>query len=157
MSKGYIINQRGWFVARENFKTHKLEYLHHKTDHWYLEGCQGYGCKAEALERADRYQGEDCYMFIIGPSYGRYRISSKRESQRSVQPLNTRLARLMLMDRVATEDDVPELKRLLREFVMSHGVWCFSSQRKAREFIMMIGKYDVLTDAELARLMYERD
>ena len=153
MSAKAVINQGVWYVARENFKTHKLEYLDNERDLFYVEGVVGYTSKAEALVRVDKFVGDKSYMFIVGPQYGRYKITEARPAQR--QSLNTQLLRFEYLDKVATPETVDELRRMLRDFALAQGVWQFSNIPKTKAFVGLLEKHGSLTDKELAWLVYD--
>ena len=155
----YTINQKAWYVARVNFKTHKVEYLDNDRDVFYCEGVKGYATKAEAHQRADRYQGDLRNVFIQGPNYGRYRLEDRRSMYQ--KSFNTTLARFKIMDRFvfqATENQdelAAELRKMLHDFAISNGIWQFSGLSKMKDFIDLCSKYGALSDAEMVRLIYE--
>ena len=155
----YTINQKAWYVARVNFKTHKVEYLDNDRDIFYCEGVKGYATKAEAHQRADRYQGDLRNVFIQGPYYGRYRLDDRRSMYQ--KSFNTTLARFKIMDRFvfqATENQdelAAELRKMLHDFAIINGIRQLSSLSKMEDFIELCSKYGALGDAEMVRLIYE--
>lgn len=151
----YLINQRAWYVARENYKNHTVEYLDDKRDVFYVEGVQGYPTKAEAQMRADNFQGDKRGVFLIGPNYGRYNLTDNRANPR--KSFNVQLTRLQLMDRVATPETVDELRQMIRDFALTHGVWCMSNISLTRDLLTLVRKYNAITDAELVNLVYDTE
>lgn len=151
----FYINQKAWFVARDNFKNHTIEYLDHDRDVFYLEGVAGYATKAEAYQRLDKYRGSLIGVFVQGPNYGRYSIQSR--SVLVHQSFNTFICRLQIMDKMVAQDkgDAEELRRTLHDFAIAEGIWSFSGLPKMKEFLMLCCKYDALSEKELARLIYD--
>ena len=155
---GFHVNQRAWFVARENYAKHVVEYLDDLEDSFLIEGVGGYATKEEAHKRVDRYKGDKRGLFLIGPKYGRYHLGDKRPAQKN--HLNTKLARFEILDRIAEregarDNEIESLRRLLKEFVIANGIWSFSNQQKTKDFLHLCRKYNALSDAELRKAVYE--
>ena len=158
MTEKFVYNQAAWFVARDNFKNHTIEYLDNERDVFYVEGVTGYTTKEEARERAERYKGDVRGLFIMGPKYGRYRILDARRPGR--KPKNIQLARFEMFDRMNERNPTPEaaeeLRSMIRSFIKEEGIWCMSNLPKTRDLVSLILKYQVLTDAELVKVIYAR-
>ena len=154
----FHINQKAWFVARENYAKHVVEYLDDIKDSFLVRGVPGYATKQEAHERVERFKGDHRGLFIIGPKYGRYHLGGKRSPQRPHK--NTQLARFEILDRIAEregarEGEIESLRGILKDFVLTHGIWSFSNIQKTKDFLHLCRKYNVLIDAELARVVYD--
>lgn len=154
----FQLNQKAWFVARENFKNHTVEYLDDQHDVFYIKGVKGYATKTEAHERVDRYKGDTRGLFIVGPKYGRYNITDQRPDARHRQ--NTHLLRFEIMDRMieregASAEVVEELRGLLKNFALTNGILCFSNLQKTKDFLNLLKKYNVLTKDELRKALYD--
>lgn len=155
---GFHVNQRVWFVARENYVKHVVEYLDDVKDSFLIQGVPGYATKQEAHKRVDRYKGDKRGLFLIGPKYGRYHLGDKRSAQRRHH--NTQLARFEILDRIAEregarDNEIESLRSILKDFVLTHGVWSFSNIQKTKDFLHLCRKYNALSDAELRKAVYE--
>lgn len=159
MVSTYTTHQGAWYVAREDFKNHRVEYLDNDRDLFYVEGVLGYPNRGEANARALKFEGDKRQLFLIGPSYGRYRLANHSKMQALHQPKNTQLARFLMVDRILEKESSPELidelRANMRDFALTHGVWKFSNQMKTRDFLRLCRKYNALTEFDLVRMIYE--
>lgn len=153
----FQINQKAWYVCRDNFANNSIEYLDNDAD-VFVKHALGYPTKAEAQERADKYQFDKKGMFLQGPLYGRYRISDTRIIRK--KSFNTELCRFEIMDKMVQQsiDKTTkglEMKETLRRFVYQEGVWNFTGLAKLQRFLYLCKKYEAFTDKELASIIYD--
>ena len=154
----YEVNQNAWFVARENYKDRTIEYLDNDRDLFYASGVLGFTTKIEAHDRADRYKGDKRGVFIMGPSYGRYRLTDARRTQRI--PRNTTLNRFEIFDRLYTRETpspevIEEFRVMLRDFALTYGLLCFSNVAKCKTFVSLCKKYNALSETDMVKVLYE--
>ena len=155
------INQKFWFICRENKTNHTIEFLADAEDNFYLEGGTGYATKAEAQMRVDRYKGDLSCIFIQGPNFGRYRVETRKQEYK--KSLNTHLARLRIIEKTMQQDlenqqiHLEKLRQDIRDLAYANGLWGFSGLPKMREFISLAREYNVFSDTELRKFIYERE